>query len=471
MKYKFLRVFMEQPKEYNSIIDLIKWLKSDLKQQKDEISKKNGIPKNNINEKDLVLNIGKKDFFILKKENKDKIVINCSIILDEFIDKKTNQINYKINFSNCIFNKIIPFNNLNYKNQWIFNNEIDFSYSIFNTNIPITNIIFNNIVNFEKSLFYNEICIDNSIFNNSLYFSNSIFNSSINLYNNNIFNDIVDFSKSIFNNNVLLMYSEFNNILNFHYSTVKSNSISMINIKAKAIILDNIEITNRDYKLLIKNDYIEYHKYNKFSFNNINLNGKIEIRNIEVNEVDFTNTFIYEGLINPVNFKVNKFANRESALFLKNEAYARNNAIDALQYKAKEVELHKDELIKNKNKTYKDWADILSIGLSSLYSDNGQNWIKALFMTIFITIICFTVFYIPDLTKANIIRLYYKNLFPELIKYFIPTDYSLIIKYAASKLNLFLKIFGVLVYFLGKVLFWYGSVQTVQAFRKFAKGA
>ncbi|MCZ9898497.1 hypothetical protein OFP91_10665 [Brachyspira hyodysenteriae] len=120
----------------------------------------------------------------------------------------------------------------------------------------------------------------------------------------------------------------------------------MINIKAKAIILDNIEITNRDYKLLIKNDYIEYHKYNKFSFNNINLNGKIEIRNIEVNEVDFTNTFIYEGLINPVNFKVNKFANRESALFLKNEAYARNNAIDALQYKAKEVELHKDELIK-----------------------------------------------------------------------------------------------------------------------------
>ncbi|MCZ9886907.1 hypothetical protein [Brachyspira hyodysenteriae] len=92
-------------------------------------------------------------------------------------------------------------------------------------------------------------------------------------------------------------------------------------------------------------------------------------------------------------------------------------------------------------------------------------------MTIFITIICFTVFYIPDLTDSNIIRLYYRNLFPELIKYFIPTDYSLIIKYASSKLNLFLKIFGVLVYFLGKVLFWYGSVQTVQAFRKFAKGA
>ena len=92
-------------------------------------------------------------------------------------------------------------------------------------------------------------------------------------------------------------------------------------------------------------------------------------------------------------------------------------------------------------------------------------------MTIAITVICFIVFYIPDLTQSNIICLYYKNLFPELIKYFIPTDYTLLIKYAASNLHLLLKIFGVLVYFLGKVLFWYGSVQTVQAFRKFAKGA
>ena len=221
-------------------------------------------------------------------------------------------------------------------------------------------------------------------------------------------------------------------------------------------------------------------------FYNTRITGKIDLQNIEVKEADFKGTVINGGLINPVNFKVHKFANRESALFLKNEAYARNNAIDALKYKAKEIECHKDDLMKSakdiiQNKEYpfnkkikelyKIVGDIASIYLSSLYSDNGQNWIKALFMTILITIICFTVFYIPDLTDSNIIRIYYRNLFPELIKYFIPTDYSLIIKYSASKLNLFLKIFGVLVYFLGKILFWYGSVQTVQAFRKFAKGA
>ena len=206
-------------------------------------------------------------------------------------------------------------------------------------------------------------------------------------------------------------------------------------------------------------------------------------------KVDFANTFIHDCLINPVNFKVHKFANRESALFLKQQAYATNNAIDALQYKAQEVELHKEELIKKKNKTYKDWADILSIGLSSLYSDNGQNWVKAFAMTIFITALCFTLFYMPDVfyidkifNEENYISLYfssYKNVFNNLIKYLIPTDYDLIKDYTKLYINysntplcdivtyLAVKIFGVLVYFLGKILFWYGSVQTVQSFRKF----
>ena len=225
-------------------------------------------------------------------------------------------------------------------------------------------------------------------------------------------------------------------------------------------------------------------------FYNIRITGKIDLQNIEVKEADFKGSIIDGGLINPVNFKVHKFANRESALLLKQQAYARNNAIDALQYKAKEIECHKDDLMKSakdiiQNKEYsftkktkelyKIVGDIASIYLSSLYSDNGQNWIKALGMTIAITVICFIVFYIhiPDFYNTNITNLScnYKNLFPELIKYFIPTDYTLLIKYAASNMHLLLKIFGVLVYFLGKVLFWYGSVQTVTAFRKFSKGA
>ncbi|WP_101503692.1 hypothetical protein [Brachyspira pilosicoli] len=114
-------------------------------------------------------------------------------------------------------------------------------------------------------------------------------------------------------------------------------------------------------------------------------------------------------------------------------------------------------------------------------------------MTIFITAFCFTVFYMPDVfyigeifNEENYVSLYfssYKNVFNNLIKYLIPTDYDLIKDYTKLYINysntplcdiviyLAVKVFGVLVYFLGKVLFWYGSVQTVTAFRKFAKGA
>ncbi|WP_147291197.1 hypothetical protein [Brachyspira pilosicoli] len=259
------------------------------------------------------------------------------------------------------------------------------------------------------------------------------------------------------------------------------------------MIFDNLIFKDNSSILYI--DSINYEKLLKISFQNIDINGKMELRNIEVDEADFKGSIIDGGLINPVNFKVHKFVNRESALFLKQQAYARNNAIDALEYKAKEIEKHKEDLIKDwqKNKDFKTFGDIVSIGLSSLYSDNGQNWIRALAMTIFVTAFCFTVFYMPDVfyigeifNEENYVSLYfssYKNVFNNLIKYLIPTDYDLIKDYTKLYINysntplcdiviyLAVKVFGVLVYFLGKVLFWYGSVQTVTAFRKFAKGA
>ncbi len=264
-------------------------------------------------------------------------------------------------------------------------------------------------------------------------------------------NNIICFYISNFQSNLEFINTTMNTIMYFRGSTINKLLFNEIKFNDNNSILsiDNNFIENNYYdrffnylledekKEIVKDINKKNNEINIMCFYNTRITGKIYLQNIEVKEADFKGTVINGGLINPVNFKVHKFANRESALFLKQQAYAANNAIDALQYKAQEVELHKDELIKKKDKTYKDWADILSIQLSSLYSDNGQNWVKALFMTIFITAFCFTIFYIPDLTKANIIRLYYKNWFPELIKYFIPTDYSLIIAYAASKLNLF----------------------------------
>ncbi|TKZ36362.1 hypothetical protein [Brachyspira catarrhinii] len=71
-------------------------------------------------------------------------------------------------------------------------------------------------------------------------------------------------------------------------------------------------------------------KIKSISFKNIVVGGIINIQNVKVDTVDFKSSVINGGLVNPVNFEVDKFANRESALFLKNEVYARDNIIDAL---------------------------------------------------------------------------------------------------------------------------------------------
>lgn len=452
-------------------------------------------------EKEYTLNIGT----INNNNVEDKILISFRLenVIQYFSTKKEGkyELNYNINFENIIISSVLCIENIN------FNGSVYFRNTTLQSNVGFYNSNFNKLLVFSNSNFYQRLPLefDNIEFNNMLSFADSEFKCRVEIKNSK-FNGVSFFAGNTFNYILLFRECELNNIICFYTSNFKLN-LKFVNTAINRVMyfrgstineLTFNEVKFNDNSILsIDNNFIENNFYdglfnsllnekklknknneiNKMYFYNIRIIGKIELKNIEVNETDFKGSIIDDGLINPVNFKVHKFANRESALFLKQQAYARNNAIDALEYKAKEIECHKNDLIKDwqKNKDFKTFGDIVSIGLSSLYSNNGQNWIKALFMTIAITVICFIVFYIhiPDFYNTNIANLScnYKNLFPELIKYFIPTDYTLLIKYAASNMHLLLKIFGVLVYFLGKVLFWYGSVQTVTAFRKFSKGA
>ena len=320
-----------------------------------------------------------------------------------------------------------------------------------------------------KVVFYNEVKFDNSNFNELTNFVNISFEKNAN-FSNTFFNGQTCFRNILFNCIVdfqLIYISK----IKFSNITIKENfNLSIMNIinekeSYKGAIFNKVEFENE--KSILNIFHVDI---NKFSLNNTIINGMVNIKNTEIETADFNGSVINGGWVNPVKFKVHNFANRESALFLKNEAYARNNIIDALEYKAKEIELHKKELLKNK-KDYKKWGDIFSIYLSSLYSDNGLNWIKSIFMTILITFIFFNIFYIPDLSQTNIRPCYYKYYFSSLIKYFIPTDYEQIKCYVDTsvRVNILIKIFGVIIYFAGKIMFWYVSVQTVQAFRKFSK--
>ena len=371
---------MEQPKVYNKEEELIKWLEYDLKEQRKEIAKDRGISLNDVKEEELVLHIVNKNF-----KSIEKIEINFEFDFSAIIKKiniKNNEIYYKVNCANLIFSKMVDFSDKKHNNKVVFYNEVKFDNSNFNELTNFVNISFEKNANFS-----------NTIFNKRTYFNNIVFNC------------IVYFRS------ISIYQIEFGNII------IKENfNLSIMNEKEndKVLIFKNIKFENEKSNLNIFNINM---KINKFSLNNTIINGIVNIKNAEVETVDFKGSIINGGWVNPVKFKVHNFANRESALFLKNEAYARNNIIDALEYKAKEIELHKKELLKNK-KDYKDWGDIFSIYLSSLYSDNGLNWVKSFLCTILFSILFFTISYniscIPIFTIAFIsilyVLLYNKNI-------------------------------------------------------------
>lgn len=451
----------KQPKVYKDEKELIDWLNYDINIQESYKNQYNINLTHQLNE--TTANIG---------NDSNIIEINFEFDFQVIKDKVDEIENYKLNFKNIIFNKKVFFENTHLYNEVFFNN------AEFKSEINFSNITYNENLYFNNSIFHNKLHFINSKFYGDVYLNETIINENINIKNSLI-------ARNMFLNNI----------------KINNN-----------IIFEDIIFEDNNSYLSIKNENIKKNKINNFYFTNVLIDGVIDLQNIEVEKADFKGTVINGGLINPVNFKVHKFANRESALFLKQQAYAANNAIDALEYKAKEVELHKDNLIKNwkNNKNLKTLGDILSIELSSIYSDNGQNWVKAFICTILFPSVFFTLSYIDfkvrlyfyillityiinilfskDILKyiINSILVYLiaclllpllyieinnfdKTYIKELFIFLVPTNFEQIKEsiYIYNNNTLF-RGFN---YFIGKIAFWYGSVQTVTAFRKFAKGA
>lgn len=365
---------MEQPKIYNNIEELIDWLKYDLEEQRKEIANKKCILLEKVKEEDLILNIGRTDLIY----ECDYIIIDFDFIFDDIVSSIygsiIEDIYFQINCNGLIFNKSVSFSRFNLKipapeSEYAFHNSVDISFSTFKSSAYL-----------DRTIFYKDVDFQYTKFEKEADFSSSSFYETVN------FQNVIFFDKIYF------LYSSFNKILDLSNIKIKEDldlsTIVMTNYTK--IIFDSIIFDNEKIILSLGDSNIS--KINKLSFKNVFINGIINIQNVEVETADFKGSVINGGLVNPVSFKVHNFANRECALFLKNEAYARRNVIDALEYKAKEIELHKKELLKNK-KDYKKWGDIFSIFLSSFYSNNGLNWVKSLRRTILITIIFFSIFY------------------------------------------------------------------------------
>ena len=428
---------MEQPTVYNTPDELIAWLKYDLIRQVNNHQK----------DEELTLNIRHNDRKIEVKFNLNFYHIIFSLPNIKISEKNRLICHYKVNCAN------VDLKNGSNFGSAIFNNSVDFNNTLFN-NTGFINVIFNDLADFH----------------------NAIFDSLVN-FNNAIFNNLVNFSNTSFNHIVSFSNANFNNKCFFHQTKIKNTlDLYNINFNEKSYIeFININI-NYDYDNDAKRyKFTEPHEKSKINIVDTVINGRIDFNNVKIKNIDFEGSSVMgAGVLNRVNLEA-ECANWETATFLKNEELKRNNTIKALEYKAIEKDLYEKELM-DKNKSMQVWGEILSIKLSKLSNNHGQDWLKALRFTAGFGAIFLILSYIPyciniiflQKPEYEILLKLAKNIIPAYFEYLIPTKYNFIPTALDNTKNIpfYITSISSFFYFAGKIAIGYGMVEIVQAFRK-----
>ena len=427
---------MNQPRVYKDEPELVAWLKKDLDRQRDE----------DIAEEDLVLYIGS-----LYKE----ITVPFNFALRYILGK------LGINERDDNNNIVCPYKI--YAVSVTFNGEANFRDTTFSEK-----------VNFNGATFSKEANFRDTTFSQDAYFTLSTFSGKAN-FRETTFSKNANFSWSTFSGEALFLNSAFSSKTNFSNIKFEENEKKdRISIK-----FDNIKLENNSYMIF---DSINYDSFeNKFIENK---NSKIEIINTVINgRVDFNNVFLSKlnlegsnivGILNRINFEFNPI-NSDTACILKNEELKKNNTIKALKFKAIEKDKYTKELFdkiiefpKNLGEAIKKvsyFFDYLSILLSKISNNHGQNWWQAVIFTIIVFVGSFAIYYAPYSVSYTILN---GEFFSELIKYFVPINYKSLENYVKLEhIPPYIRTCGVIVYMLGKIGTAYGIVQIVQAFRKF----
>ncbi|WP_020003888.1 hypothetical protein [Brachyspira innocens] len=232
-------------------------------------------------------------------------------------------------------------------------------------------------------------------------------------FDHNTINFPLSFILCDFNNPVIFILSQITSSMRFNKTNfyeeinfikfdIIGNCIFELVEIYKSIEFYQAEINNEllfSNAILKNNDaYISFNNYEENNINrlyiiNTNLNNKFIFENTNIIQIDLSNTVLNDNVI-MINSCIKNCLNSQTARILKNEELKKSNYIKALEYQAEETKLHKEELKEQfkKDKNLKTLGDILSIELSSLYSDNGQNWVKAFIITL-LTNLTFFGFY------------------------------------------------------------------------------
>ncbi len=478
---------MVQPLVYNTEQELIDWLNYDLEDQRVKLISK-GVKRENIKYENLILNIGSKDNLLLRRE---------VIFLFDFKS-----------IINNVFS--LDFNRVKGEDILICPLIVNCRNILFRMKADFLKLIFNTSVDFMASIFNNSASFISSTFKGNTNFQFTTFNIGVN-FMYSVFEELSDFSSSIHSGKTIFSDIKFSYKLEFN---------NIVFEKGQGYILFayiNYDEVNEKFK--------ECGENSKIQITNTVIDGRIDFNNVKVNKINFKgSSVIGGGVVSRVNFEAEP-ENSDTARFLKHEELARSNTIKALEYKAKEKDLYEDELKDNKsNKKFLEiFAERLSLILSRLSNDHGQNWIQAVLFT-FITgfIFFFTAYasiYVKNVTiylvvgiiqvaypfvlllifkKKRAIVMNYPFMFFAIIamsllivmnssfmkgffNYLIPINFDLMKEVGKeikmTPINTFdfdmallnrLRLFSFyFFYILGKIAIGYGIFQTIQAFRKF----
>ena len=399
----------------------------------------------------------------------------------------------KVNFKTFFWHTLGRLQNVSFQNS-IFESVVTFSKNNIYKRTHVIPAPKNDILEkckflsctFKKTVIFTECELDKVSFHNSVFKKDE--------------NDI-EKNETVFESATLtdcdFSQTEFHQKANFKYVKFKGNNIFEYTEFQKQGAFYGAEFKNPTFNNLILGNeahlYFEglngYHdketketKKNRtqidlFSFTNTVINGRLDFSEDTIKKLDLQGSSII-GTITRRDFRP-KCANWETATLLKHEELKIDNLIRALEYKAIEKDLYNEHLKTQKN-TWRNKLEQLSLFMSWLSNDHGQSWGRGICVTLFVWILSFSLFYFSPLLMGN---LSYTDIFKSdlnfnsyvslMIKYLSPTDYQMLADYIQNTPNKLLewivKVFGILIYLLGKALVPYGAFEVVQAFRKYNK--
>lgn len=359
----------------------------------------------------------KSDFVLYEPNNSNNNSISLNFSNTKFysdVDFKTNFV-VKADFSNCIFDKEVKFDELEFQNanfeNATFNEDASFSRVKFDKIANFNNTKFKKSANFDKTFFAQEATFGDADFCSEANFYNATFKSEANFKSNNreVSFNRADFSNATFESSAYFNNRTFSDFTNFHEAKFKDTAC-FYNVKfncpmnfSSCIFGSNLNLINckANFSYRSLQDLVckqSQDKYEKIKFIN-NLRDGFRLIKYTLNSVG---------------------SNLDAAIFHRNELYCKEIEIENnLEYSPQQKMQTKKEIKHKRN--FKQCALIL-IGI--LFKTISAPFLILSFFTVCMAI--FLLFLLPltlDILRflwhlviynfPSFLRLYFKSKNPQ----------------------------------------------------------